>query len=210
MIMKVFFVFFIFLLGVWFCHCSSPSNPNLNKVKDSVTYYDYNLYCWSGGIGCFNHNTIVIRLNYDLFITISLYEYQKVLSFYDTLRDTTITIELLDFSNINLFVEYCLNSYFNHYPLSHNDLEIINNLIKYTFFYYWCPYNSYRMFKQYSKMNHILVTNLENDTLSKCYNIALCDTIYNIKTDIQLKYTILGYKFAVNNFPREIIRSYQQ
>ena len=194
--------FFLFIIITFFvCSCTMVQSPNLKSIKDTLICYNY-----------YNYNVS----NYHWPISKMLDNNYLALSFTDCTadivceihNDTTFYASLLDSISCNKFVECFINKYYNHYPLSDKEYDIIKKVIIIAYFGLKQEGKySYRYLKEYYKFKHVVNNFCIRDSTKKIYHIGLYDTIHKIQSNIELLY-IDHYQLYVDNFPKMII--YQQ
>lgn len=177
----------------WYSCGLKNSTSNLIR-KDTIVNYNYDISLFGGQI---LQDPIVERLDNYLYVEIN---FQSNSYLYDTLNDSILTIPTSDCPSLCYsFVENFINTYYNHFPLSHYDLKVIKRMIVYSCFIV-PPYQeeSYAERKLKSKLFSIVDTKMVKDTLNQLYFFTLRDTVYEIEADIELRYCENTYHIYID------------
>jgi len=200
--MKKCILFILFSLVVSGCVFQSDSYKK--HVRDTVVTYDINNLIEFNGYTIYSL-TSSYMLNSYLYLCFSPSE-SEILYLYDTNRDTVMSIDISSDSECcNREIENFINYYYNFYPLSEKDLEVIIKVIKYSYFWVY-SYNSFAKQKDFGKMRHFILNTI-NDSINFSYNIELYDTIFDVKSNFKLKFLNKKYKIILDNSPKTLIRN---
>ena len=185
--MKYYLLIIFFILGL--CNCSIKSDSGHHQTRDTVIFYDnyHSISFYGGNMVNFVPAT---QLDYHLYLEIRTYD--------SYLYDTKI-----NYDTTYSFIEFFINKYYNHYSLLDNDYRVIKKMISYIYFFtdWWQNYH-YLDKLEYSKMKHIIDLYFEDDTLNRKYSFTLRDTIYDVQSNIELRYINDNYHFYMDTIPR--------
>lgn len=178
-------------------NCCIKSDSINQQTRDTVIFYDNHHYLSQDG-GCMVNFVPATQLDYHLYLEIRTYDSYL----YDTKYDTTMIVPI-NYDTTYSFIEFFINKYYNHYPLLDNDYRVIKKMISYIYFFtdWWQNYH-YLDKLEYSKMKHIIDLYFEDDTLERKYSFTLRDTIYDVQSNIELRYINDNYHFYMDTIPR--------
>lgn len=182
--MKQVLFIFIIIICISFNHCCLKSELDTIYVRDTVVYYDDNSHMYLDG--SISYNTIPVeRLDCNLYLLINT---QYISCLYDTKDDTTMRVDIGHDSTYS-FIDFFINSYYNHYPLLDNEYRVIKKIVSYIYFYTdWYDASLYSERLNYNKMNNVVEARFEDDTLNRIYSFTLRDTLFDVKANIKLQY----------------------
>lgn len=188
--LKIFIsIFYLFIIS-----CNSRQSSYLNYNKDTLIDY-------------FHDRCKISKMLDDKYFTLHFSACTAGINC-TIYADTTISENLIDSISCKKFIEVFINRYYNHFPLSEKEFNIIRQVIIIAYFgVQRSGKYSYSKSRQFYKYQHVVNTSYLLDSLSRIYKFGLWDTIHNIHSEFKLFIKDNEYQLLINNFPKRLINS---